>query len=356
MRPSAQHCAVALLVCVLTPFITAQDGQQQFASLGDFKLESGKVIRDCRIGYRIFGQLNPQKSNAIVFPTWFSGTTEQLADSFGAGGFEQGKLLDTSKYYVIAMDALGNGVSSSPSNSTLQPRMKFPVFTVRDMVNSQHQVLTQTLHLNHVKAVMGISMGGMQTFQWMVSYPEFMDEAIPIVGTPRPGAYDMLHWNLEVDAIMHDSAWNGGDYKENPAKVVMGEIGALLLTTPEGYNRVTTREQVDESIAKFKTEPAFDANNHIRQAQAVMKLDVSDAFGGSMERAAAAVKAKVLVISSLQDHAVTPGEALNFARLLHAQVLELTGDCGHQANGCESGRVNPAVAEFLGKSGSVASD
>ena len=202
--------AIVLAVCGVA---CAQDGQQQFASLGDFKLESGAVIRDCRVGYRTFGQLNAEKSNVVVFPTWFSGTTEQLAGSFGPG-----KLVDTSKYYVVAMDALGNGVSSSPSNSTLQPRMKFPEFTVRDMVNSQHQLLIQALHIPHVKAVMGISMGGMQTFQWMVSYPDFMDKAVPIVGTPRPGAYDMLHWNLEVDAIMHDSGWNGATTRRTRPK------------------------------------------------------------------------------------------------------------------------------------------
>src|SRR5215510_5258364 len=91
--------------------------QQQFAQLGDFKLESGEVIRDCRIGYRTFGKLNADKSNVIIFPTWAGGTTEQLQSNIGPG-----KLLNSEKYFVIAVDALGNGVSSSPSTSKLQPR------------------------------------------------------------------------------------------------------------------------------------------------------------------------------------------------------------------------------------------
>src|SRR5882672_6837784 len=94
----------------------AQSSPQQFASLGDSKLESGETIKNCRIGYRTFGELNSDKSNVVVFTTWFGGTSEQLA-----GGFGPGKLVDTSKYYVIAIDALGNGVSTSPSNSALQP-------------------------------------------------------------------------------------------------------------------------------------------------------------------------------------------------------------------------------------------
>ena len=146
--------------------------QQQFAALGDFKLESG-VLQECRIGYRTFGSLNSDQSNVILFPTWAGGTTEQLSGSVGPG-----KLVDSSKYYVILVDALSNGVSSSPSNSKQQPRMRFPKITIRDMVNTQHELLTRVFHLQHVKAVLGISMGGMQTFQWMTAYPGFMDKAV----------------------------------------------------------------------------------------------------------------------------------------------------------------------------------
>ena len=109
----------AFYLAVGISMLGAQEGVQRVASLGDLKLASGEVIRDCRIGYRTYGRLDERKSNAVLFPTWFGGTTAQLADNFGPG-----RMVDTGTYYVIAVDAIGNGVSISPSNSKSQPRLK----------------------------------------------------------------------------------------------------------------------------------------------------------------------------------------------------------------------------------------
>ncbi len=316
----------------------------KFAELGDFKLESGEVIHDCRIGYRTFGQLNSDRSNAVLLPTWAGGTSEQLKGSVGARA-----LLDDSKYFVVAVDALSNGVSSSPSNSTSQPRMKFPRITMRDIVNSQHRLLIETLGIKHLKAVVGVSMGGMQTFEWMVAYPDFMDKAVPIVGSPRLAPYDLLHMQTEIDAIKNDPWWMNGDYTQNPARRLEFEIGALILTTPDRYNKKKTREDVFDDVNKAGNNPGSDANDKIRQVEAMMSMDVSNDFGHSMDRAARAVKTKVLIIVSRYDHVVTPQPALDFGPLLHAQVIELDSDCGHSVAECDNARINSAVAEFLEK-------
>ena len=333
-----------VVVFLLSIAAAAFAQQQQFADLGDIKLQSGEVLRNCRIGYRTYGQLNTDKSNVILFPTWAGGKTEHMAQGIGAGRFA-----DSTRYYVITVDALSNGVSSSPSNSTQQQRMKFPRITIRDMVETQHELLTRVLHIQHVKAVMGISMGGMQTFQWMVSYPDFMDVAIPIVGSPRLDAYDLVHWQTQLDVIMDDPAWKNGDYTEEPARKFEVEFGAILLSTPEYYNTHTTRQQAIDALANYaKSTESFDANNKIRQVQAMMALDVSEPFGGSMEKAAAAVKARTLVIASKSDQTVTPQPALDFARLMHATVVELDNDCGHNAPACSEAEVAKAISDFLG--------
>jgi homoserine O-acetyltransferase len=328
-------CLVALIASALA--------QQQFANLGDIKLQSGEILRDCRIGYRTYGKLNADKSNAILFPTWAGGTTEQLQDAI-----VKDKFADPDLYFVITVDALSNGVSTSPSNSQLQPRMKFPRITIRDMVETQHELVTRVFGISHLKAVMGISMGGMQTFQWMVAYPGFMDKAVPIVGSPRLAPYDLVLWQTQIDAIMNDPAWRSGNYTKNPARTAEVEFGILFLTSPTHFNQSTTREKtmLDLAQAPAKGEGS-DANDKIRQSQAMMALDVSQPFGGSMERAAAAVKAKLFVIASKTDLTVTPEPAIDFAHLLNAKLLVLDDDCGHQAPGCEAKTIVPAIAEFL---------
>ena len=329
-----------LILCCLST--SAQD--LQFAELGDFKLENGQVIRDCRIGYRTFGKLNEARSNAIIFPTWAGGTTEQLKGSIGPG-----KLVDSNRYFVIAVDALANGVSSSPSNSKLQPRMSFPNITLRDSVNTQYELATRILKLNHVRALIGISMGGMQTFQWIVSYPDFMDLGIPIVGSPRLAPYDLLLWQSQLDGIMNDRNWNNGDYTVNPARTPEYEFSALLLTTPDHFNKEMTRAKVLDELKQAREAKGggFDANDKVRQVQAMMALDVSAPFSGSLEQAAGRVKARVFVVVAKFDHVVTPGPALEFAQLLHAKVMVLEGDCGHISTACEANKLNPAVDEFL---------
>lgn len=318
--------------------------EQQFANLGDFRLESGEVIRDCRLGYRTFGRLDAAKSNAVLFPTWFTGTTNDLIDQIGPG-----KLVDSTIYYVIAVDALGNGVSSSPSNSALQPRMRFPRFSIRDMVNGQHRLVTEVLGLKRLRAVLGISMGGMQTFQWAVSYPEFMARAIPVVGSPRLTSYDLLLWQAELHAIESAADWNNGEYTSVPVAGMrtVADIHSLNLTTPQHRAAETSPQGFPKFLATTEEETmrGFDANNWVRQLQAMMGHDV--AAGGSLEQAAGRVRARMLVVVGLQDHMVNPGPALAFAKALKAPTVELATDCGHLAPGCEQEKISRAIARFL---------
>lgn len=287
--------------------------EQRVARLGDLSLQNGQSIRDCRVGYRTFGKLNTSKSNAVLLTPWSMGTSRDLSRQIGPG-----KLLDSSRYYVVAVDALGNGVSSSPSNSSQQPGKDFPMFSIRDVVESQHRLLTDILHLDHLKAVVGTSFGGMQAFQWITAYPEFMDKAISIVGSPRTSPEEQRQWRSWAVEVQSETRW-----KRTAQAVLQGK-------PLEGLRRLT-----------------LDADGYVRQAEAIIAFDVSTPFGGSMERAAAAVRAKVFVVVSETDEVVNPLAALEFARLIDGQVLRLAGGCGHRAPSCESDVLGRAVSGFL---------
>ena len=334
-----------LLVLLLLAVFTATAGaqEQQTASIGDLKLENGLVIRDCIVGYRTFGKLNRDQSNAVLFPTAFGWRSAGLAGRIGPG-----KLVDSEKYFVVAVDSLADGISSSPSNSKIQPGLNFPQFSIRDMVNAEQKMLVDVLHLHHLRAVIGFSMGGMQAFQWALSYPEFMDKIVSIAGSPQLTSYDLLLWNTALLALESDPDWNQGQYTHQPALHLMNMVQALALQTPQFVVAGTPRA----SYAKFESEliqgaDDLDANDTLRQIQALLSMDVAAPFAGSLERAAAQVKCRSLVIVNRLDHLVNPLPASEFARLLHSQLIELNSDCGHRAHGSEMKPISQALAAFL---------
>ncbi len=319
-------------------------GEQLFANLGDFRLESGGIIKDCRLAYRTMGSMNNNKSNIVLMTTWLSGTSQELVD---LGFIGEGKMLDTKKYYVIAVDAFGNGVSSSPSNSTMQPYDAFPLFSIKDMVDSQYMLLTKYLKINHVHAVAGISMGGMQTFQWMVSYPGFMDRAVSIEGTPWLSSYDMLAWHAELSVI--DAAQNCNMSHADVMKTIM-PIQQLLVWTPAYRAKNTKPSDLPGFIAAVEKEfLKYNDLNWEWQLRAILGHSILKAFDGSAEKAAAAVKAKSMVITSRQDLAVYPGPSVAFAVMINAESPQLTGDCGHFEFLCEQAKLDSLVNGFLAK-------
>ena len=307
-----------LLLLFIATAARAQD--LKFSQLGDFKLDNGEVIHDCRIGYRTYG--DAAKAKTIVVTTWFGGSTKGLASLIGPD-----LLFDTNKYFVIAIDALGDGNSSSPSNNPMRP---FPHFTIKDMVRSQHEVLTRELHVDHIYAVAGLSMGGMQVFQWLASYPDFMDRAVAIAGTPKQTSYDLLLWKTELQIFESGAA--------NPMNII-ANLNSIHLDTPAYIAEHTKPEATDEFMRSREASlKNLNPDDYLSQLRAMIDHDTGPI---------PTPKAKVLVVVSLQDQMVNPAPARDWAKATAAELVTLSGDCGHLATACELDVLRREAHRFL---------
>jgi homoserine O-acetyltransferase len=324
-----------------------QPPHQQYR-IGDLTLESGEVIKDFAISYVTHGTLNAQKSNAILMVTAISGNHHRLDFLIGPG-----KALDPTKYFIVATDAIGNGLTTSPSNSQAQPRMKFPKFLMRDMVASQ-QKLMEHLGIKRVLAVVGPSMGGMQALQWGVSHPEFMDSVVALVPLAKTPAWSVAVMEASRKAITLDPAWDGGNYTAPPEKGIRlwrDIVGFLAARAPEMY-RYQFANQADV-LPWLKTQEdalinMFDANDWIYQTWAYDAHDVGTTPGmnGDYVKALRAIKAKTLILVGQKDllnPEWEPLEASRYIRDVRFVTIRPEAITGHAA----AGGAFPADVDFL---------
>jgi homoserine O-acetyltransferase len=315
------------------------------ASLGTCRLSSGASLPSCRVTYRTFGQLSPARDNVILIPTFFGGRSEDHR-------FMLGTYVDTTRYHVIVVDALADGASSSPSNSPAGANA-FAGLTIGDMVDVQHRLLTEGLGVRHLRAVVGISMGGFQAFEWAVRYPTFMDVSVPLFGTPRTTTYDRLiydTWRASAEALNRpgidpDSAWIQASRLEtlfmNTTRIVIDSGDAFVARTVRG-------------MATGYREGGWSLADYAAQLRAIATHDISARFGGSMERAGSAVRARMLVVWSPDDMLVDPTPAMTFARIIGAETLAVPSACGHAVFWCEAETIGRSVRAFVDAAPSLA--
>jgi len=305
----------------------------QLVNIGDFTTTDGIVIKDCKIGYKTVGKLNPDKSNVILWPTWFTDTSEGIVSS---GALYN--TLDTTGLYVVIVDALTDGISSSPSNTP-----DFPKVSIRDMVNSQHDLLVNHLKIDHLYAVMSFSMGAMQTFEWLVAYPEFMDKAIPMLGTPKQSFYDVLFWQTQADLIIE------ADIEEEDIAFAMKrayDIFHMNIRTPSFFVRTQSLDSLDMYRNGIHSN-MINSKDYLAQVNAMIHHDIYKSSESNADTIKNVVKADVLIIINQQDHAVNPTSSIAFSKLLGCGLVELTSDYGHMAFFYEDKKIKKVVSDFL---------
>jgi len=325
-------------------FTISLQAEQQFANLGDFKLESGEIIYDCKIGYRTFGKLNDDKSNVILYSTWFGGTSQMLGNLIGDGN---NKLFDSTNYFIICVDALGNGISTSPSNSEKQRNEKFPSFTMRDIVASQYKLLRDVLGFKKIYAAVGGSMGSMQVLQLAVMYPDFVEKVIAYVPSPWSSSYDMLLWSTREQLIT--SAHECGMSEREIFKSI-NMLTQLVARTPDWYVENNPREKFPEILKSFdKDAPTYwNSYDYLYQLRAMISHDISKGFS-SKEELKKHIKSELFLIISKQDHILHPSSSLEFAKIMDCKTLILEDNCGHLSVNCNLDKVREEIKSFLNK-------
>jgi homoserine O-acetyltransferase/O-succinyltransferase len=342
--------AAGLLLSLPVAAHTPQQPPHQLYSEGDLKLESGEAIKDFSISYVTHGTLNAKKSNAILMVTAISGNHHRIDFMIGPG-----KALDPDKYFIICTDAIANGLTTSPSNSKSQPRMQFPKFAIRDMVESQYRLLKEKLGIDHVVAVIGPSMGGMQTLQWGVSHPDYMDALVAMVPLAKTPAWSVAVLEASRKAIMDDPAWKDGNYDAPPEKGVRlwRDILNLAARTPDMYSAqfkngmdvLPWMEQQETAVLK-----AFDANDWIYQTWAYERHDVgtTPGFNGDTARALASIKAKTLILTGTKDLLNPEFEPQQAGKNI-AGVKMMTISPGSVTGHASAGGAGAADVEFLNR-------
>ncbi len=362
LRQVALASLLALGWAVPVPALRAQSSQappqvtQHTFVIKNLKTESGVTLPEAHLVYGTYGQLNAAGDNAVLLPSHY------MADMHGYEWLiGPGKALDAGKLFLVTSELFGNGRSSSPSN-TPEPfhGPRFPAMTVRDNVDAVHRLLIEQLHVKHLRAVIGFSMGAQQAFQWAVSYPDFMDRIVATSGTAKTYGHGIVRLEGQIAALTADQTFNHGDYTTPPEK---GIEAFSMVWTGWLFSQQWWREELwkqDEPpgatfaqvVEHYRTHfiPGADANDLILQMRTWEANDVGatapyrTAHGSDVEAALGSIKVPVLYMPSATDLYFPVADARYEAQFIpHCTLLPIPSLWGHPAGAGAS----PADAKFL---------
>lgn len=273
--------------------------------LKDYVFTSGETLPELKLHYTTLGTPNRnaagETDNAVLLLHGTSGTGKNwLLPSLADELFGAGQPLDATRHYIVMPDGIGRGGSSKPSDGL---RARFPHYRYRDIIASQHRMLTEHLGIGHLRLVLGSSMGGMHCWMWGGMYPGFMDALVPIASQPvEISGRNWISRRIAIEAIRNDPGWNEGNYTTKPTHYIRTAPFASLMT--ESVVRLqemgSTREAADALYRQWVANVARgDANDQLYATEAVMDYDPAPLLGK--------ITARLLAIN-FADDAVNPPE------------------------------------------------
>ena len=282
----------AFAALVLAAPALAAEPQDGIWVIHDFRFHTGEVLPEMKVHYLTLGL----PSNPAVLVLHGTGGSAQgmLGPGFGGVLFGPGQPLDANTHFIILPDAIGHGQSAKPSDGL---RMKFPSYDYADMVEAQHRLLVEHLKIAHLQLVTGNSMGGMLTWQWGETWPDYMDMLLPLAAQPIPVAgRNWITRRMLMDIIKADPAWEGGDYARQPRSLAMAQTYFGLLTSgglrniyAAAPNQAAAGRMIDAGLASS----GGDANDTLYQYNAARDFDPVP----GLEK----IQARLLAINSADD-------------------------------------------------------
>ncbi|WP_321883900.1 alpha/beta fold hydrolase [Burkholderia cepacia] len=314
-------------------------GPYKLYDVGSLDLEEGGTLHSCKLAVATHGELNEAKDNAILVPTWYSGTSKIIEQVY----IGKGRALDPDKYFIIVVNQIGSGLSTSPHNSTdAAAGPAFPKVRIGDDVRAQHRLVTETFGVNRLALVVGGSMGAQQTYEWAVRFPEFVQRAAPIAGTAKFTEQDFVMLEALGEAITTDPGFRDGDYG-SAAEVAAGlkrhaKLWTLFGWSTEffraGRHRAMGFDTVQSFVDNFMTGyfAPMDPNDLLAQAWKCQRADVSRHADGDLAAALGRIKAKTFVMPISHDVIFPPGDCEPEQKLIPGSVFRpLTSIDGHLA-------------------------
>jgi homoserine O-acetyltransferase/O-succinyltransferase len=337
---------LAMLAAAAAVSAPAQADTQIF-SLNDFQFEDGSIMPELRIAYETQGTLLPARDNAIVL--LHDALTDHHAFDAWIG---PGKLFDTNRYFVITIDAIGGGESSSPGDGKGQD---FPRYTIRDVMTAEYALVTRGLGLARLRAIVGRSMGAFVALEWAIHHPEMPKGLVLLAPAARSDANFQVVIDLLSSTVALDPEWAGGRYERDPVEGLRhaGMIYYPWSVSAAYLDALPPAGLAQESEAVAKDLADWDANALVLRLAACRGHDVSATFDGDFDAALARVTMPVALIASASDRLVDPAAARWLrARLARASYVEIPSDLGHRLIAAVPGTpagdlVDRAIRSFL---------
>ena len=321
----------------------------------NFQLQKGGALPTARLAYKTLGTLSPARDNAVLIPSWYSGTHRE-AELCMVG---PGRAIDPARHFVILTNLLSGGVSSSPSNTPApNDAVRFPPVTLHDNVRLQHQLVTGPLGIARLKLVAGWSMGGCQAFQWGAQYPDMMEGLAPLCCSAKTAHYNKVFLLALRRALQLDPAYQEGFYQRPP---VAGLRAFATIYAGWGFSEPFFREEAFRQFGATSAEQfsanfweqgflRHDANDLLTLLQTWYDGDIS--AGGDYPAALAAIKARTVIMPGQYDRYFPPVDCEDAARQMpNAVCRTIPSIWGHMTiwNPADRPFIDAGLREAMGE-------